>query len=148
MSSHQFLYLSSDDSMDYFPDNSPINFRVKMPNPRLFQCMWLCGVISFQYYDLFSIDTMSSNSPLNFYICSDLCQQSYVNDSTEPVLSRCFIKPINDGLLHEVQISNPIYVPIVQYFKDYIHIYIKGDKGAHISLDKGPSKVTLHLKRI
>ena len=80
------------------------------------------------------------------YICSDICQQSFVNDSMLPVLTRFNIEVSNDSALKEIMISHPIYIPIVRFFKQDIHLYIKGDENSSISFTKGPTKATLHLK--
>ena len=148
MSTQHFLYLSSDDSANYFPNNSHEDFYVKMLNPLIFEDTSLCGVIGFQYYDsiLLNNKPIPDNASLNMYICSSICQQSFVNDSMLPVLTRFNIKVNNDSMLKEIMISNPIYIPIVQYFNQDIHVYIKGDEGNDISVTKGPTKVTLHLK--
>lgn len=148
MSNQHYLYLSSDDSMNYFPNNSHSDFHVKMINPSIFQCNQLCGIISFQFYDSILLDnqTVANNTSLNMYVCSDICQQSFVNDNMLPVLTRFNVKVNNDSALKEIMISNPIYIPIVQFFKQDIHLYIKGDENRSISLTKGPTKLTLHLK--
>jgi len=148
MTSQQFLYLSSNDSMNFFPTNSHANFYVKMLNPSIFLYNQLCGVIGFQYYDSVLLDNLpvANNTSLNMYICSDICQHSFINDSMLPVLTRFNVKVNNDSALKEISIPNPIYIPIVRFFKQDIHLYIKGDENVTISFTKGPTKATLHLK--
>lgn len=148
MSTQHFLYLSSDDSLNYFPGNSHSDFYVKMLNSSIFNDVSLCGIIGFQFYDsvLVNNNPVTNNTQLNMYVCSDICQQSFVNDSMYPVLTRLSVKVNNDSTLKEIEIQNPIYIPIVQYFNQNIHLYIKGDEDSRISLLKGPTKVTLHLK--
>lgn len=145
MSLHHFLYLSSDDSETYYPNNIPNDFRIKILNPMVFRSMRLCGLVSFQYVDSFSSE-QSQSSHKNIYVCTSMCQHSFVNDSSLPVLTRFKIDITNDLKVKEVPINNPIYVPIVEYFTDDIHIYIKGDNDTDISFLKGPIKLTLHLK--
>jgi hypothetical protein len=147
MGLHQFLYLNSSNSMLYFPQNKPNDFYITMLNPLLFKSMSLCAVIAFQYYDLFPPNETPFNS-IDMYVCSNICQHSFISDML-PVLTRMHIKVNNDDTVKEFQIINPTYVPIGQHFAsnncDDLHIYIKNADGKHISLLKGPTKLTLHL---
>ena len=144
---NHFLYLSSDDSKTYYPNNTPSNFYIKILNPMVFRSMRVCGLVSFQYIDSFSPSSLpTQSSHMNMYICSNMCQHSFVNDSTLPVLTRIKIDISNDSKVKEVPIFNPLYVSIVEYFTNDIHIYIKDDDGKDISFLGGPSKFTLHLK--
>lgn len=147
MSFQHYLYLSSNDSSSYFPNNSPNDFYVKMLNSLMFKNVYLCGVISFQFYDSILVNdiAVANNTSLNMYICSEICQQSFMNDSMSPVLNRFNVKVNNDNTLKEISPLNPIYVPIVRSFNQDVHLYIKGDENNRISLTKGPTKVTLHL---
>ena len=147
MTSHQYLYLSSDDSLNYFPANSPSNFTVKMLSPLIFRCNQFIGLLAFQYCDLFTNKQgYAESANRNIYICSDICQQSFVKDRMLPVLTRLYIDSNNDSAVKEVTITNPIYIPIVQYFSQDLHIYITDDYGEIISLSNGPTKLTLHVK--
>ena len=114
----------------------------------IFKDVQMCGVIGFQFHDSFSLSRESipiTNSSLNLYVCTDLCQQSFVNDSMLPVLTRLNINVNNDSAVKDLTIAHPIYIPIVQTFKESIRIYILGDDNALIPINKGPTKVTLHL---
>lgn len=146
MALYNFLYLSSDDSATYYPNNNPADFHVKILNPMIFRAARLCSLVSFQYHDSFAQENGLQSSYLNFYVCSNICQHSFVSDSTLPVLNRIKVDITNDAGVKEVTIANPLYVPIVEYFTDDIHIYIKGDNESNISFLKGPTKLTLQLR--
>ena len=145
---HKYLYLSSYNSTEFFPRNNHNDFTVKMLNTSIFHNIRLCGLISFQFHDQFTINKVADMeyTSLNLYVCSDLCQQSFVNDCMLPVLTRLNINVNNDSALKDIMISHPIYIPIVQSYKESVRIYIVGDDGKDISISKGPTKATLHLK--
>ena len=72
-----FIFLSSEDSLSYHPDNNPYNFIVELKESLQIIGEWEVGIC-----DFFCSETISQKC----YIFSDIVDYSYVRNSLEPIL--------------------------------------------------------------
>ena len=145
MGRDKYLYLSSEDSVDYFGKNSPSNFFVKLPHSFKLPGFWECALVQFQYASAFFSET-----PKDFFICTDIISESFMKDSKPPVLRRVY-NSYSQGATTDVvesEIINLFYLPVIKEYIDVIHVYIMDENKKPVVFSKGPSLVTLHLRNI
>ena len=145
MKRDKYLYLSSDDSLNYFSGNTPADFFVKLPHSFILEGLWECALVQFQF-----VHEFFSDPPLDLFVCADICSESFMKDSKPPVLRRIHnsYSPSDPSNVVESQISNLFYIPIIKEFVDVIHVYILDKNKDLVSFSKGPSSVTLHFRRV
>lgn len=148
MEYQHYLYLKSDDSLNFYPTNSPGKFYSKLPQSLHLQGLWECALLQLQYVHSYFGD--AANIPNNLLFCSNICTESIVSDRKIPILRRvCNV--LQSGLTNqviEVDIKNLIYVPVVCEYIDVISIYITDEHGKYVSFSKGPLHTTLHLRHM
>ena len=73
------LYLSSEDSKHVYPDNTPSNFRVQLPQHlHLGKGNWQCGILN-------CILPTKPSAPM--YLTCDIIEPSILGDRYQPVLT-------------------------------------------------------------
>lgn len=77
MESH-YLFMSSNDSTNEFPDKSGTDFTIELPRVYTLKGEWECALVEIEPY--VDADTM--------YVCTVLCQESFVEDTMIPILRR------------------------------------------------------------
>ena len=131
------MVLSSYDGNDFFPNNTSHNFVVKLNRALLFDGYWVVA--------LTEIGTSERAQKDEFVVYSDICQDSFVGSSEQPLLRRIFYEDVNDKNIIYV---NPYYVPVNLKDIQQIYIYIKDENGNEASFLKKKVTVALHLKKI
>ena len=128
-----YLFLSSDDSKIYHPDNVGHTFTIELPERVNLDGYWVIALC-----DICSEDIINET----VYLYSDMCDYTYVKNSLEPILRMIF--PSNN---HEQYFPERYYVPVRQKNLGRIKVYIR-DRSMNIpnSLEKR-IELTLHLKR-
>ena len=117
-----YLYLSSSDSKDVHPNNTPVDFIVDLPQPLQLD----------RYWEIALLDINRNN----VIVYCDWCKESTINGSLLPVLRK--MKKI---------ITSPHYVPVHPGYKARVHIYIKDHFQNNLSFIDQPLMCTLQLKR-
>jgi hypothetical protein len=131
------MVLSSYDEKDFFPNNTSHNFFVKLNRALQFDGYWVVA--------LTEIGTSERAQKDEFVVYSDICQDSFVGSSEQPLLRRIFYEDVNDKNIIYV---NPYYVPVNLKDIQQIYIYIKDENGNEASFLKKKVTVALHLKKI
>ena len=85
MEYQHYLYISSIDSLNLYPTNSPGQFYCKLPQPLNLRGLWECGLIQLQFVNSYFAGT---DPPKCFYVCSDICTESVLLERKIPVLRR------------------------------------------------------------
>ena len=132
------MVLSSDDGKEFFPNNSSYNFFVKLNRTLQFDGYWVVGLTEI------SISEQSKKDEI-IYVYSDICQNSFVGSSEQPLLRRVFYEDINDN--RNIIYTNPYYIPVQLKDVQQIHIYIKDENGNDASFLKKKVTVSLHFKK-
>ena len=133
MNNH-YLFLSSNDSKDEYPDNMSTEFTIELPRVYTLEGQWECALAEIE--PNVNTDTL--------YVCADLCQESYAENTMIPVLRR--LRNIKKG---KKPFEFPVlyYVPVKKTHIDRIRIFIRGGKLQLIAKDKTITRCVLHLRR-
>ena len=137
-----FIYLSSDDSEEFFPDNKPSHFTVKLPGTLKLSGKWVCAITEIVYHPMFK-----GVRPTSLYICSDIVEASYGCDSLLPILRRIAV-PGSLNTKSILAFPQNFYVPVTQDEIQYITINIKDEILEEPSFEVEPFNCTLHLHKI
>lgn len=129
--------VSSTDGTDFFSDNSPFNFRVKLNRNIQLDGYWMVALTEFTLNKTNSFDK-------NLYILSDICQNSFIGNTEKPLLRRVMLNRKKNG---NIIFYNPYYIPVRSGIMEHIHIYITDDEGSLASFLRQPVTVTLHFKK-
>jgi hypothetical protein len=86
------MVLSSYDGKDFFPNNTSHNLFVKLNRALQFDGYWVVA--------LTEIDTSERAQKDEFVVYSDICQDSFVGSSEQPLLRRIFYEDVNDKILY------------------------------------------------
>ena len=139
MESRQFyVYISSSESSQYFPDNQPSRFTIKLPETLRLHGKWQIALSEIQYPSI-------QKKPEQLLILCDLCQYSIVGDTRLPILRRIKYKDRGSrfhsfGLLY--------YVALKTQEVDRVSIYVKTDTGEEPSFTGGKLRCVLHFKHV
>ena len=137
MESRQFyVYISSSDSTNYFPDNQPSKFTVKLPETLRLHEKWQLALCEIQYPSI-------QNKPDQLLILCDLCQDSIVGDKRLPILRRMTFEDPgyrSFGVFY--------YVNLKAHEVDRITVYLKTETGQEPSFGSGKLLCTLHFQHV
>ncbi len=131
------LFLSSLDSHQLHPGNTPGDFTVELPQSMELKGMWECALVDFQL-----IGASVAYDP--FCLCTDICEESCVGDTQLPILRRLTLKGQKKDSL--VQFINLNYVRVNKDQINRIRIYIKSTKHHNFAVSSGELSCTLHLR--
>jgi hypothetical protein len=126
-----YITLHSDDSLLFYPDNKANHFRVELDAPIHLDNRWMVGLCDIH---------MESTKEMDFYICSTICQESYVGSGKMALLRRIYSQS------KEAIFSNVYYIPIRLEELKTVDIYIKDNQNKCTSFVKGRVVLTLHFK--
>lgn len=130
---NEYVWMSSEQNKNIYPDNKPYKFKVQLPQNIPVGGNCLIG--------LCKIRGLKTQKPKEIYICCDQCQYSIVDGNLYPVL-RCI------DTSEEVKIiQTPFYISskVIQSI-DQLSFYILDGKGELASFLKEPLKITIHIK--
>ena len=135
-----YLYISSEQSDNYFTDNTSTRFRVRLPkrlnlDPR---GGWHMAVLDL---DLPRLQEGYKTAYLT--INSRVCEPSFVNTALTPTLNRVYFNDVHRGC--PVTFDSPRYVKVTTDVLDVLDIYLTDSKGATPSFKTGTVSCTLHL---
>ena len=128
-----YLFLSSDDSKNYHPDNVAHTFSIELPERVKLEGAWEVAVC-----DIHTQNPLSET----VYLYTDISEYNYIKSSLEPILRMIF--PSNSN---HVIFPVRYYVPVRPKSLGRIKVYIRDrDKNIPNSLSERV-ELTLHLKR-
>ena len=120
-----YVYLSSKPSTTY-SENTASDFTIQLP--RTISGVEECGVVEVR---------LPSTPKKTLFVCTDLCEDSIVNNKSFQVLRRVELKTVHPNVI--------TYVPLrVQSF-DRVRVYILQASGQPVNLT-GETTITLHLR--
>lgn len=131
------MVLSSDDGKSFFPNNTSYNFRIKLNRTLQFDGYWVVALTEIKISEVDQKDE-------ELFVCSDICQDSFVGTSEQSLLRKIFFEEVNGK---NVIYDNPYYVPVKLGDVQQIHIYIKDKNGDDASFLKRKVSATLHFKK-
>lgn len=138
-----YIYITSDQSDNYFHGNTPSSFRIKLPR-RLFlahdSSVWYVALLDISFPNL-----KEGYKPTYITIHSNICQTSIVNGSQAAVLQRVYKGQLSEGM--HVTFDSPRYIPVSVDSADTIEIYLTDYTGTTPSFQEGQSSCTLHITK-
>ena len=138
-----YLFLSSEDSKDLYPQNTPQDFTVQLPERIQLTGEWTLALVEIEYPTSFS-----RNPPASLWFEVDLCETSIVGDRKLPVLRRLPVTSIPNNETKRLTFDPLLHLPIRQYDFDKVHIHIKEPTGLPASFADGLSSCTLQFLKV
>lgn len=136
MQRQQFhLFLSSDDSKEYYPQNYSGHFTVKLPEYVEFEGEWWVALCDISYPE--PLDTSDIN------VMTNICEDSVWRDTKQAILRRIRTQ---GNTQHHI-FALPIYQKVRGKGFDSVTLYIRGENNQPISFIKGTLTCTLHFCR-
>ena len=133
-----FLFLKSDDSLDFYPLNRPDNFTVQLSEPiHLDDSIWICALRDF---------TCHLTYPQNLYIFCDIVQDSHVFGRKLPIMQRV-PEMVNDQTYVVESYDSSVCFKITRPVLTHITVYIKNAQLLRPSFADKPTTCMLHLIR-
>ena len=129
-----YLFVSSSDSLEYFPDNKPCDFNVKLPQTLELTGTWTCSL-----RDIKCVTT----SDKDLYVYSDFLQDSYVNNKKLPLLQ--YISGEQGKVVRNFDGS--ICPRLARRDLSSIHVYIRDSKMNSAPLTGERTTCTLHFEK-
>ena len=135
-----YIYLSSNQSDNFFIGNSPAGFRVKLPKVLYLseKSHWHLAILDIdlpQFNQSYTTDYITINS--------SLCEPSVLNGSLCPILNRVYVKQLIKN--SSVFFDAPRYVRLSVDVIDTVDIYLRDSTGNIPSFKEGTVSCTLHL---
>jgi hypothetical protein len=137
-----YLFLSSQDSLAYFPNNKAHSFTVKLPGTLKLSGHWKCAVVEMVYVPQFQ-----GEKPKQLYLCCDLVQESYGSNSMLPILRKVSV-PSAISTKTVLTFPQNYYFDVSQEEVQYIQVYAKDQTLRDPSFMQEPLTCTLHLVRV
>jgi len=144
-----FLYLSSSDCLEYFPENDAVRFRIKLPKRIYFGEDYNRMALLDIKFPIFDDNQSTSHLTIN----SSLCRESYKATGPENILQRLYEEALigdqkKRGVKNCIFEFNPVrYVPVNVLSTDIIDLYIKGSDGRDPPFVPGITECTLHFTK-
>lgn len=95
------MVLSSDDGKMYYPDNRPFDFRIKLNRQIQLEGYWVMAMTE--------ISSVERGSQKELYVYSDICQDTFIGDTEQPLLRRI---TFNNKDSNNIIFENPYYIPL------------------------------------
>ena len=133
MENSLYFFLSSDDSKNYHPENSPHSFTIELPERLELNGNWEVSLSDINIKDTF--DT-------TLYIYSDVGEYSYVNNSMEPILRVIYPSSYTKRVF-----STRYYIPVRSKNLGRISVYIRDRNGSIPQNFLKNIELTLHLRK-
>ena len=118
-SSGFYLYLSSVDSVDYFPSNTSDNFIVKFPELYKLPGHWEVALTEIH------LPARAGWTAESFSVYRDICEETVMGGKKEPVLRKLF------NTTEEATFSQYYYIPVMQKQRGGSARKVKGLRGIH-----------------
>ena len=127
------FFLSSRNSLFYHKENKPYDFIVELNEIFNLKGLWeiaLCDI------------NLNPTLTESIYVFSDICDQSYVLNSSEPVIKLVY----PSGSSTSYSFTNRYYLPIKQKTLNRIRIYIRDRDMNSVSRLSEDIQLTLHAR--
>lgn len=137
----KYLYIKSDESNTHFSDNQVYRFKIQLSLPLALNGNWRVALTEFYADDDLKARFKSADA---LYIYSDLCTESVVHGTEQPLLRR-LNKNTRSGW--DYRIDTPYYLPVKKKELREFQLYIRQASGTFASDLKQPLHLTLHLRQ-
>ena len=136
-----YIHVCSKDSKDIYPQNTPADFQVQLPERLRFHGTWECALAEIEY--IFPSPPITETMTTSLWVNTNVCNVSIVGNTKSPILRRV---PLMQGT-YDASFQLLHYYPVNMMSFDVIHLYINTDDGERASFLHGTLKATLHFRR-
>lgn len=133
------LFLSSDDSAQFYDSSSNSDFTVELGQTYDLQGKWTVELMEFKCL-------FNDVKPDTLYIHCDICEESFARNSHVPLL-RTLVVPKTKTKRIITSFEYPFALKVVKSKLQRLRIYITDDKAQLVSFGKEPLTVTLRLSQ-
>ena len=142
-----YLYASSDDCKDLYPDNRPHRFTVRVPRELDLSDTWYCALKELYFKGEFRFNPkgllhVPKKAPQYLFLCTDVIEGSGVSNTYLPVLRRSEIKKKLERVYTE-----PHYFRVNVPRLSDINFYVLDQDLKPVVFKKSPLTCLLHLTR-
>jgi hypothetical protein len=134
-----YIFLTSDDSLNLYPDNKPSSFTIDLGNNINLQGEWECALKEITYH-------INEDLPQTVYVLCNKCEQSYARNTYMPILRRLHFPLADEGLFTDT-LYEPFYMKVIDNNLSNITISIRGHDDADVNFDYHSIKCVLHFKK-
>ena len=139
-----YMIVQSNDSLEYYPNNSPVDFRIHLKKSLNLKGNWMVSLTDIDYL----ITQENRPATRSFWVYLNVCQSTVVGDTSLPLLRRVPIVASSVDTDTQKEFLLEQFIPVIpNHETDLLHIYIYGDHHTAISLDF-PVLCTLHFKQV
>ena len=143
-----YLYLRSNDSLDFYPDNNVHSFTVKLPKRLYLHGKWVCAICEIYLPPFHSEESLTTPQAVAIDVCSTICGDTVIGNQHAPVIRRLVITG-EERLSGTRQRFNPLqYTELIRHEASEIHIYLRHESQLQFPVGNVPLYCTLHLKKI
>ena len=128
---HYYLYISHTEGIH--SQDSANDFTIELPSELQLKGNWFCG--------LTEIDFKCKEANKHVYLCTDICQDSFVNKRRIPVLRCIFLKKKQVNEIY----NSVYYVKVTRESLRNLRIFIKDEDMKPTSFESATLTCTLHL---
>jgi hypothetical protein len=132
-----YVYVNSDSEPDLFPHNTPSDFTCQLAESINSNYDLHVGLTEI---NLPAVNEYTSHDTI--YICSQICEESYVNGSKLNILRNFHCSQVSGAVSYA---GSAYYIPIRQIEISQIRIYLMDSKLKSLSLKGEPTSVTLNI---
>ncbi len=133
-----YLFLSSDDSLNYFHDNVAEDFTIQLPETLNLEGEWWCSLEEIRIQGRFK-----ARVPKVVFVCCDLIQDSYVGDTKLPLLRKIFLSPRSRKI--DLRFENTFSFRVSRRQVHRVRVYLRTEGRVYPSLVQGTLNCTLRL---
>ena len=132
-----YLFLASNGSIDYYPNNSPAHFSVKLPETIHLSGggPWMCALQQFQ---------CKTRSPTNLYVFCDALEDSFALCRKLPLLQR-IPRQVDNRVVQSFDAS--LCFKVTRHALNTITVYTRDAQLETLSFAEEPTNCTLHFFR-
>ena len=128
-----YIHLSSDNSMEYFPNNTGSMFSVQFPQEIPLKGEWCCALTEIRFQSLGQEEMI---------LCSNIIESVFTNGVRLPVLRR-FCKKVK-----YIEFVHRHYIPVSLRSLQFVDMYVLDRSRQPVSFSSGILKCTLHFKQM
>ena len=131
---NHYLFISSQDAQDLHPENTSTDFTIELPRTYELTGDW---EVALKEIELRIKEDL-------VYICSDICEESYVHGTLVPILQSARRERKVNVVF---QFIDPYYLPVRVSTLNKVRIIIRGRDLKPLPKDKTVVYCTLHLRQ-
>ena len=135
-----YLYLCSKDSIDLFEENDPSECWIQLPRPVTLDGHWTCALIDV------ALDCDFKPRSSRLYLCCDFLKESYVRNTSLPVLRNIEVNTRYKKLKTE-SYPVPLYVPVKTTHLHTLKLRLLDENLDPVTFNSNDFHCVLHLKQ-